>query len=237
LALGVGYLTLTVPVYQASAKVRIGQIGGAGPFEAPDVLASRLLAEFGEDVATGVKRPYPTLTRVGPSRAGSSVVELVAVGYKPDDPARLLQRVTADLLGRHREIFERNSNAVSERIHSLETQRGGLHSAYQTSTKLLERFKPDDAAPPLIVAIERGRMAAAIAQLDKEKLALEQSSLPPSTAPSELLGQITAPAKPIQPKKTIIVVLSLLIGALLGTMGAFLAEFFAKARALNPSVR
>ena len=54
---------------------------------------------------------------------------------------------------------------------------------------------------------------------------------PPATRPTELIGEITAPAKPSKPKKALVLALAAVLGIMGGVMLAFVAEFIAKSKA------
>lgn len=58
--------------------------------EVPEVVASRLLARYGEDGATGVKRPLPYLKNATVPKGLTSVVQLVAEGDTPQHAVDLL---------------------------------------------------------------------------------------------------------------------------------------------------
>ena len=86
---GAAFAYLQAPVYEASVKIRIGQVavtqpGSSGQLENADELSSRLIALHGQNVATGVNRPRPFLTKAT-ARGVVTTTELVVEGDHPED--------------------------------------------------------------------------------------------------------------------------------------------------------
>lgn len=224
------YLMLTPPVYQASIKLRIGQVAGAGLFEAPELMSSRLLSQYGEDVADGVKRDRPFLKRATVPKSLPSAVELVTEGDSPQDAIAILETVYADIHRTHDQTYKLNLKYLAERIDSLEAQRKTLEQQLADATTLMDQIKERDPVQASLIMLERGRIVTAITTLGAERLALAQKLMPPQTQATELLGAITAPATPAAPKKIQLIALALVLGLMAGVLLAFLAEFIDKAR-------
>lgn len=232
IAAGAGYAFLKAPVYEASVKIRIGQVavGQAGLFEPAEELAARIIARYGEDVADGVKRERPFLKRASPQKGLTTTVDLVAEGDTPQDAAALLEKITDEVRKAHEATFERNVKFLTERLNNLEIQRTLLQQQYVDASALFEQLKQRDAVQAALIMQERGRLTSTIIGLDGEKPALVQRLSPPQTLPTELLGEITAPTKPAAPKKGLVLALAGVLGLMGGVLLAFVAEFVGKAR-------
>ncbi|ATE62276.1 Wzz/FepE/Etk N-terminal domain-containing protein [Thauera sinica] len=230
LAAAGAYLLVKTPVYEASVKVRIGQVASAGPFEAPELISSRLLSEYGEDVADGVKRPRPFLKRASAPKGLATVVELVTEGDAPADAVALLEKISNDVQAAHQQNYALNVKYLTERIEHLDIQRKTLTQQLADATALMEQVKQRDPVQASLIMLERGRLAIAINALDAERPALAQRLSPPQTQATELLGSIAAPAKPAAPKKSFILALAVVLGLMGGTILAFAVEFVANAR-------
>lgn len=233
---GAAFAFLKAPVYEASVKLRIGQVKGddAAPpvmLENADELSSRILAQYGEDVATGVKRERPFITTASVQKGVTTTVQLTAEGDTPEDAARLLDDVVRGVQKAHTAMFEDNLKPIAERLKSLDEQRTALQQQYADLTQLAEKLKDRDNVQASLVMIERGPITTAINQQDAERLRLSQQVTPPQTRPTELIGEITAPAKPSRPKKALVLALAAVLGVMGGVMLAFVAEFVAKAKA------
>lgn len=230
LMLGGAYLAFKAPVYEASVKVRIGQVAAGGPFESPDVLSSRLLAEYGEDIADGVKRERPFLKRASVPKNLPSAVELVTEGESPQQAVALLERIHASIKDSHQQTYALNLKYLTERIDNLEAQRASLADQLTDATALMDQLKQRDPVQASLLMLERGRLATAITALDAERPTLAQKLSPPQTQPTELLGSIQAPTKPAAPKRALVIALSGVLGIMLGMMIVFTRAFVQSAR-------
>jgi uncharacterized protein involved in exopolysaccharide biosynthesis len=238
LATGALFAFLQPPVFEASVKLRIGQVQGATgasqgasvALENADELVARLLSHFGENVADGIRRDLPFLTKAAVQKNSVSITELVAEGASPADATDLLRRVLADVQKAHGEMYERNTRFLNERLQNLDLQRTALQQQYEDASRLVEQLRQRDAIQASLIMLERSRISAAISALDAEKPELMQKLVPPQTRPTELLGEIVAPGKAARPKKALVLVLAAVLGMMAGVMLAFVVEFVAKAR-------
>ena len=236
LAGGAAFAFLKAPVYEASVKLRIGQVKGDGAappviLENADELSSRILAQYGEDIATGVKRERPFITTASVQKGVTTTVQLTAEGDTPADAARLLDDVAKSVQKAHTTMFEDNLKPIAERLKSLDEQRTALQQQYADLTQLAEQLKERDNVQASLLMIERSPITNSLDQQATERLRLSQQITPPATRPTELIGEITAPAKPSKPKKALVLALAAVLGMMGGVMLAFVAEFVAKAKA------
>lgn len=230
-AAGAAYVFLKAPVYQASVKVRVGQVNGeSGLLEDAEALSSRLMARYGEEVADGIKRDRPFLTRVAAQKNLTSAIELVVEGDTPNQAAGLLRQVVEGIQQEHVAIYQENVKLITERLQNLDGQRAALQKQYEDATTLMEQLKQRDTIQASLVMLERGRITTSISELDAEKPMLAQRLAAPQTRPTALLSEITAPRKPSKPKKSLVLALAAVLGLMGGVMLAFLAEFVAKAK-------
>lgn len=229
-ATGLGYAFLKSPVYEASARIRVGQVGGTGLIETVEVLSSRLMAKYGEVIAIGVKRPRPFLAPAASPRGVVGVIDLVAEGDTPGDAVALLRRIYADIQAVHDATYRRGVALLDDAVRSIDERRAALQQQLDESAAMVQRLGQSDVTQASLVILERSRTAALIAELDAERPKLAQRLLLPQTAPTELVEPIAAPAWPSSPRKLLISALSVVIGLIAGVMLALFAEFLAKAR-------
>ena len=236
LAGGAAFAFLKAPVYEASVKLRIGQVKGDGAappviLENADELSSRILAQYGEDIATGVKRERPFITTASVQKGVTTTVQLTAEGDTPADAARLLDDVAKSVQKAHTTMLEDNLKPIAERLKSLDEQRTALQQQYADLSQLAEKLKDRESVQASLLMIERSPITNSLDQQATERLRLSQQITPPATRPTELIGEITAPAKPSKPKKALVLALAAVLGMMGGVMLAFVAEFVAKAKA------
>lgn len=236
LAGGAALAFLTSPVYEASVKLRIGHVKGDGAaqpviLENADELSSRILAQYGEEVAEGIKRDRPFITKASVQKGVTTTVQLTTEGDTPADAARLLDDVVKGVQKAHTAMFENNLKPIVERLKSLDEQRTSLQQQYADLTQLAEQIKDRDNVQASLLMIERSPITNSLDQQATERLRLSQQMTAPATRPTELIGEITAPAKPSKPKKALVLSLAAVLGMMGGVMLAFVAEFVAKAKA------
>ncbi len=231
MAAGAAFAFLKAPVYEADVKLRIGQVPGSGGLlENAEEVSSRILAQYGENIADGIKRERPFISTAAVQKSLTTTLQLTAEGDTPEDAARLLKDVVSGISKTHTAMYEDNLKPIAERLKSLDEQRKALQQQYGDISALVDQLKERDSVQASLVMIERGPITTAINQLDAERLHLSQQMTPPQTRPTELIGEITAPTKPSKPKKALVLALAAVLGLMGGVMLAFVAEFVAKAK-------
>lgn len=224
------YLLMAAPVYEVSTKLRIGQVADSGALEDPEILSVWLLGKYGEEVATGIKRPPPFLKRATLQRGSKQVVDLVVHGETSDQAAKFLRGITDEAIARHRDTYKSEVNLASRRIEQIESHRKLLNELFAGSGDLLDTLKQRDPVQASLLTLERGRIATEMSTVDRELPAWLQKLNPPKTVMTEVLGEVTAPARPASPKKALVVALASVLGVMGGAMLAFIAEFVARTR-------
>jgi len=219
-----GLATFQTPVYEARAQFRIGQFSGGGPFENPEAVVARLLSAHGEKVAEGLRRERPFLSVARASRTTPIIIDLVAEGYRPDDPVALLKRSFAEIETAHRAIYEASIRQLNDRVSGIEAQLAALREQGEQLSKFVGELQTASPVQASLLALERARVEELAARLSAESLDLRRRLAPPISFPTELLGEIHAPSKPSAPRKRVIMALSLVIGTILGVLLAAVAE-------------
>jgi uncharacterized protein involved in exopolysaccharide biosynthesis len=227
---GIAYLVFKAPTYEASATLRIGQVAGSGPFEPPEVLGSRLISAYGEEIADGLRRERPFLSRAEAKKGVPATIDLMAVGNSPDDAAGLLGRVLDAILRSHAEHYQTGVRSLNDRLEALESQRASLLRQSEQAAALLTRLQDRDPVQASLVTLERGRISALLASVEAEKPGVVQRLGPPLTQQTELLREVVAPARPAAPKRLRIAAVAFVLGLVGGLILAFLAEFVARVR-------
>ncbi len=235
LGAGIAFAYLKSPVYESNVKLRIGQIKGdaeASPslLENAEELSARLVTHYGEDIAQGIKRERPFITQATLQRGVTTTLQLTAEGTTADDAARLLNDVVKAVQRDHTALFIENLKPISDRLQNLEEQRATLQKQYADLTGLIEQLKAHDSVQASLMMLQRGAIVDSLNQQDMERLRLTQQITPPLTRPTELLGDIVAPAKPSRPKKILVLAFSAAFGLMMGVILAFVMDFFAQAK-------
>ncbi len=230
LAGGAAFAFLKAPVYEANIKVRIGQVGSVGLLEPAEELSTRILAQYGEGIADGIKRDRPFITKANVQKGVITTLQLTAEADTPADAAGLLQDLVGDIQKTHAAVYEENIKPISDRLKSLDEQRQALQQQYADITQLFGQLKERDSVQASLIMLERGPITNAINEQDTQRLQLTQQLTPPQTRPTELVGEIIAPAKPFKPKKALVLALAAVLGIMAGVMLAFMQAYAQNAR-------
>lgn len=231
LGIGLAYIILKTPLYEARVRMQIGQVGGAGPFEPTEVLAARLISRYGENVADGVVRPKPFLSHASPQKGEAHVVEFMAQGDRPEDPAALLRKIFEEIRQAHAEPFARNVQALTDQLGTVDARRADLLQHLQDTASILALLKTRDPVQASLVMMERGRALMLLSTLDEQRPKLIQALSVPQTQPTRLLGDVAVPSRPAAPRRAYVIALATVAGLLLGVLIALGAEFVARAGA------
>lgn len=230
LAAGGLYMILMAPVYESRVRIQIGQVAGAGPIEAPEVLATRLLARYGKSAADGIVRSRPFLTHASAQRGTAAVVELVAEGDRPDDPAQLLKTIFEETERFHGVTYSRSVQGLTDQLRLVDERRVAWKKQIDDASEALDSLKSRDPVQATLIMVERGQMLASLTALEEQRPKLIQILSAPQTQPTRLLGEIVPPRRPAYPRIVPVMVLATIAGLLGGALFAFALEFAAIAR-------
>jgi LPS O-antigen subunit length determinant protein (WzzB/FepE family) len=222
------YLMIKSPAYEASVRLRIGQVAGAGLFEAGETLSLRLMVRHGQEIAEGVRRDRPFLNRATVSKGAPGVLELVVEADTANEAVRFLREI-ADSVGReHGEIRLANQRLIEQRLEDLLRQRSMLLKRDAEATALVDQLKGSAPVQASLILIDRGSLAEGLGRLEAEILNLSQKLAPPQTQATETLGDIVTPLRPSSPRPTLIIVLASLLGIVSGIVVALFADVFVR---------
>lgn len=230
LIVGASYLMMKSPVYEARTKIRIGQVAGDGAFEPAEVLASRLLSEYGPHRAYGDQRARPYLSRALVAKGNAQVVELSTEGDTAEDAANLLRQIAHEVGERHRSIFENNVAFLKERLAAIDEQRTVLRIQYAEASEIAGRIRKTNPIEAALIAVEVSALAQAIARIDADRPEWARDLVPPKTEPTETLGAIHLPLRPSAPKQGLVLMLASLSGIFLGAFLVMVVEFVVRVR-------
>lgn len=222
------------PKYEASAIVRVGQVGqvgqgvtGAMMIESlPDVVERIQSPAFRRAVAkkflgNGASQKETTKVmerlKATPPKVlkGTNLVEINATGQTPDEALKTAQAILDNLMERHSPLFDQAVEQLKTRLAE--------------STQYLAAFEKDQLAG---VVATQGQGAAFIqlaqlaessryASLRTQQLAIENALLPLNTRPTQAVEAISVSDHPVFPKKPLILMIGVLAGGLVGVLLVF----------------
>jgi uncharacterized protein involved in exopolysaccharide biosynthesis len=231
LTLGVLYVSLKSPVFEATTKIRIGQVADVGVIEDSAILTTTLMVTYGRHLADGIMRDLPFLKSATVQKNSKDLVELTVAGQTPAQAATHLKKIWDDIIRNHETMWENGTQILKERIQMLQEQKKALQTGLDNATEILETLKERDPVQASLTILERGRISADLYRHDAELHLLYRKLSPPQTIPTVPLGEIIAPEAPATPNKRLIVSFAIILGLFSGIMIAFFVEFVSKINA------
>jgi hypothetical protein len=221
---GLALASMQSPTYQTSAKLRIGQVAGAGPIEDANEFAARLLAGDGRR-DTGA----PTSARLVSARASAgspNIVDVIVEARSADAAAALISQIVDAAVADHGRRFAGMVAPLEAALESLRAQRAGLVEAATAG-----EAKPAAGQDPVqgwIRLTERSRAAELMFALDKEIPDIAIRLAPPKTQPTVVLGSGASPPARSSPRPLLLVLFAAAIGLVLGSLAALSVELIAR---------
>lgn len=233
------------PVFEASAKLRVGRAAGGASLEAGDALAARLLSAYGRSPATGVVRPLPYLKSAVASRDPAQsmeppIVNLVVEAASASSAAELLAQIVEQVRSDHDRSLDEAVGALKESLSRMRERRAELELLYRDLGVRPAASTGRDVSLAWIVAMEKSRIAENLVALDSEIPEVVMKVAAPSTIRTGLLGDIVLPNRPSSPRLIVVLPFAAAVGLCLGILLAFALELFAsigRAAASTPGQR
>jgi uncharacterized protein involved in exopolysaccharide biosynthesis len=215
---GVAYGQLKAPIFESTIALRIGQVQ-ASLLESPQELVARLA-----DAGTGAIKSSVT-------RGTNNLVTVTALSGSAHGAALALEAAVERILSAHDVVYKQSTQPIRERVAQTAAQRQAVEQELVSLDQLAQRLRGTEPLQASLLVMQRTPLTQSLLQLDAERLQLLQQLSPPQTRPTEMLGQISAPSHPSQPKKWLILALAAMLGLVGGVMLAFVTELVANAKA------
>ena len=237
-AAAIAYTTLATPVYESRASIQIGNVPGPGLnatvlIEDPNALSVELIDEYGPKIVSGTARtPYLAKKEV---KVRNNILDLAAVGHRPEELIDFLKRIVAKILQRHQQSYVNAIEPLRERIAAIDRQAGILTTQMKELGDLIARLKESSPVQASLVAIERGHLYANLDQLERDRVVLQQLTATTYAGPTKVIAQPELAETPVSPKKLVAIVVGIVLGLVLGLLAVFFKEFFASVRRVSAS--
>ncbi|MDD2748530.1 Wzz/FepE/Etk N-terminal domain-containing protein [Acidithiobacillus sp.] len=222
LGLAVVYLLLTPTVYESNAVIQIGQVAGQ-PLDSGTQLASRLMNQYTPVNTVQAKKQLPRLHSVTPDKTEASILTLEAYGKSPQDAQQYLTQIIQKFLKDNQQRYQQIVATRQAQLKQLQTQ-------YQDMRKTLISSPDVHAAhsDPLVLYMEQTQHNDALIQLQSAMAKAENALAANNTSPSLQTLSPRYDPNPVSPKKTLILVLAILGGLILGGFLALLQNALRK---------
>lgn len=229
-ALGLAVAFALPAQWEATALLRVAQLGGATPIEPTVRVVARVTQKsFEHDVLRRMGlSPDESNLKAGLLHDGLTVKveksDLVGVrvrGASPDEAARFADAVIAELAGVHARMVEPTLLRWRGEIEEIdmELKRGGRE--IERLSGLFEKQLGVTQAAALSQAVLSNILISREAELRgfrERKRTLQEQLSPERTFPTALLGKVDISARPVSPKRSLFAAAGLIIGVLVGVL-------------------
>jgi len=232
-----GVVSFLLPkTYQASSLIRIGKMRDTLLEEPSTTMEIFKTKSVLEKVAEGLGVPV-TEEKLGElasrikMREKSELLEIKGRGETPEEAMRLVNGVTAVLLQRHEQIFERAKVILEEYLASGKERLKEMEKEIDMLQKKIEEVGVVNSEAEATVArgymesLERSRDRYELLQVELREKKMEESY---GTVSTELIIPPAIPEKPIGPKKKMNVLIAGILGLFVGFVSASIVEYFEK---------
>ncbi len=161
----------------------------------------------------------------------SGLLEIRGKGETPEEALKLVNGVTAVLLKRHEQIFERAKVILEEYLASGKQRLVEIEKEIEMLRRKIEELKVADSEAKATVArgymesLERSRDRYEQLQVELREKKMEESY---GTIGTELVIPPATPEKPIAPKKKQNILIAGILGLFIGVVSAAVVEYFEK---------
>lgn len=234
---------MIAPKYEAASTLQIGVIAGKEVEAATTTLERFKSPAFMLEAAklAGVEKLVERMT-LGDGAGGdyvkaqlvkgTSLVELKTIGDMPESAKKLNDVLVQQLAQRHealgsplKEKLKSDIALTKEKLKSVEIELAELSKISNVSTSKDAQFSPVS-----LLVLQKIQKQSEVFGLRQQLTNLEVMQLAPATQQTQAIEQPFVPTKPISPKKTLLVVLGVIGGLLVGLVAVFVRDGWVRSR-------
>ncbi len=231
--MAIAYLSQITPIYQSRAVILVGQVRQGGqpePLEVPAVLVMRLKERYGVGEA-GAAVEMPRIAGITQNKSDvPNAITFLAHDRSAQGAQAYLVRVVNAVLAEHAMSLTRIGDASRERMQSIDRQVGMLNDYIASLSKQIETIRVTSPVQASILVLEKGRALAEKIQFEQETTHLRLVLSGMQSQPSKLLLEPVLPVSSVDPKRSAILSLAVVLGVMLGLFCAFAAEALLRLR-------
>lgn len=219
------------PKYEASAIVRVGQVGQVASvttaIESLSDVVERMQSQafrrsvaeqlLGKDANTGEIAQEMNRLKASPPKVmkGTNLVEINAAARTQGGALKTAEVLLESLKARHRPIYDQAVEQLKGRLAETSKNLMAFEKAYVAGAA--SNHAQEGAFIQLAQLTESGRYAT----LRSQQLAIENALLPLNTRPTDAIEPVSVSEQPVSPKKALISAIGVFAGAFLGGLLVF----------------
>jgi uncharacterized protein involved in exopolysaccharide biosynthesis len=235
------YLWMTKPVYEAKALLRLGSIESK-PVEKPANLKTKLETIYHIN-DKNVKKEYPFISTISIPKKSDGLIQLTAQGLNNKSAQDKIAEVSKEIKSKYAHIIQsyidlqkRYLTTKKSEADRLQKQIEQLSQTTKNQKKLLESMiqehKTQEASILSMVYFKNLEKLTALQNLLSKSMddinQIELSLSPINIKKTQLVGEIITYDHPVEPKKILIIAVSLITGLILGIFLALFLEIIGK---------
>lgn len=240
----VAAIILIEPTYEATTVFQVARIGGTDVeppssvverFKLPAFLQIAVQNTGDETMLASLRKSSSAVAKVGNAQLvkGTALVQLSTKGSSPEIAGKLGEAVLELFVARHdllsaplRQKIISDIALTKEKLAVVERELSELSKVMTTGGSV----KDAQFAPVSLLASQRIQKQTELFNLRQQLTALELSLLPPATQPTRALEATYVPEQPVSPKKTLLFVLGMIGGLLVGVVWVLVSGAWRQAR-------
>lgn len=216
--------------WEAVAQLRVAQLGGSAPVEQPLRVVERVTQKsFGDDalrrmgVSPDESNPKASLLRnsLKVKVEKSDLVGVRVRGASPDEAARFMNAVIAELVSVHAKMAEPTLQRWRSETEEIDVELKRGDRELERLRGSLERRSGAQTASMFQAVLTSNILLSRETELRgfrERKRALQEQLSPERAFPTSTLGRIEVSTRPVFPKKPLFAVGGLVIGLLMGVL-------------------
>lgn len=205
--------------YTSAVTIQVGKVPQFGNLEETVVLMRRL------------KLQYPFIDSIEAGKEGAnSMLTIMVRSAQESEAVRNLKEVLDQLLKEHNEKFlgaianlQLKQEIIRRQINSIHTQLADITSSFNATRK-------KDPSQAVFLVLEKGQLLKELPALEEAAINLKSSVSEPTSLQTKVIVGPTISNSSAKPNFRMLMVLSVLLGLMLGIVGVFLAEFVVRVK-------
>lgn len=220
----VPFLTIAVyilrpnePVYTSTISIQVGKVHQVGQLEQTDVLMKRLRLQ------------YPFIHSIEAGKEGAnSILSITVQAAEESKATRSLQEIVGQLFLEHDAKYasamanpQQNKEVLRQQIDSIREQLAEITSS-------LNAIRKKDPALAGILVLEKGGLLKGLSAIEVAAINLNIAMAEPNSMKTRVIAGPTSLNSSVKPKLEMVIVFGVLLGIMIGVIGAFGVEFMVR---------
>lgn len=204
------YLLLVKPIYESKVVVQVGQVGQVGLLEDVNVLKQRLVAERPNLVSAEVEKDGAT-----------SIIIITLQGSTSAEAEQGLRGIVERLLHAHETSYNFLIAQIQQRQEALVKDVNDLKKQRVEVSKIKNKMSVSNPALAVLLVSEIRSLGKEVGEKEEAAFNLQMAGGRQQARRTKVVGEFFTSASPVKPKRQRVLALGVVLGSMLGILGAF----------------